>query len=69
MWANSEIFIDSRPRVSILRAEPDRDILVLNSASVIQSLVVEALVNDLRLLVLLVLLGSGLRRSRPRTSE
>jgi dihydrofolate reductase len=42
-------------------AEPGRDILVLNSATLIQYLLKAGLVDDLRLSVVPVLLGGGLR--------
>jgi dihydrofolate reductase len=40
---------------------PGRDILVLNSATLIQSMQATGLVDDLRLAVVPVLLGGGLR--------
>ncbi|MGJ6969303.1 dihydrofolate reductase family protein [Streptosporangium sp. G11] len=60
-WENSRIFTDLSTAVATLRSEPGRDILVLNSATVIQSLLAADLVDDLRLSVLPVLLGGGLR--------
>ena len=47
--------------MATLRAEPGRDILVLNSAQLIQSLLAANAVDDLRLSVVPVLLGGGLR--------
>jgi dihydrofolate reductase len=49
-------------------AEPGRDILVLNSAMLIQSMLTAGLVDDLRLAVVPVLLGSGLRLLPDRVS-
>jgi dihydrofolate reductase len=60
-WANSRIFRDHTSAVRTLRSEPGRDILVLNSATLIQSLLADDLVDDLRLTVIPVLLGGGLR--------
>jgi dihydrofolate reductase len=60
-WQNSRIFCDPRTAVDTLRSEPGTDILVLNSATLIQSLLAEDLVDDLRLAVVPVLLGGGLR--------
>ncbi len=61
VWANSRIFPDHITAVRTLRSEPGRDILVLNSATLIQSLLADDLIDDLRLTVLPVLLGGGLR--------
>lgn len=60
-WANSRIFTDLRTAVTTLRSEPGRDILVLNSATVIQALLAEDQLDDLRLTVVPALLGGGLR--------
>ncbi len=60
-WENSRIFTDLTTAVTTLRSEPGRDILVLNSATVIQSLLADDLVDDLRLTVVPVILGGGLR--------
>jgi dihydrofolate reductase len=46
--------------VATLRAEPGRDILVLNSATLIQSMLAAGLVDDLRPAVVPVLLGGAL---------
>lgn len=61
VWANSRIFSDHTSAVRALRSEPGRDILVLNSATLIQSLLADDLVDDLRLTLVPVLLGGGLR--------
>lgn len=60
-WENSRIFTDLSTAVATLRSEPGRDILVLNSATVIQALLADDLVDDLRLTVVPVILGGGLR--------
>lgn len=60
-WENTRFFRDPGQAVTALKAEPGRDILVLNSAQLIQSMLAADLVNDLRLAVVPVLLGGGLR--------
>ena len=60
-WSNSRVFPDSRSAVDALRAEEGTNVLVLNSATLIQSLLREDLVDDLRLAVVPVMLGGGLR--------
>lgn len=60
-WENSRVFRDAGTAVATLKAEPGRDILVLNSATLIQSMLAAGLVDDLRLAVVPVLLGGGLR--------
>lgn len=60
-WTNSRVFKDPRTAVETLRSEPGTNVLVLNSASVIQSLIRENLLDDLRLSVVPVMLGGGLR--------
>jgi dihydrofolate reductase len=60
-WDHTRIFRDAGDAVATLKAEPGRDILVLNSATLIQSLPAAALIDDLRLVVVPVLLGGGLR--------
>jgi dihydrofolate reductase len=60
-WENTRIFRDAGEAVETLKAEPGRDILVLNSAKLIQSMLAAGLVDDLRLVVVPVLLGGGLR--------
>lgn len=60
-WENSRVFRSPGEAVATLRAEPGRDILVLNSAKLIQSMLAADLVDDLRLVVVPVLLGGGLR--------
>lgn len=60
-WENTRVFTGPGEAVAALKAEPGRDILVLNSARLIQSMLVAGLVDDLRLVVVPVLLGGGLR--------
>ena len=60
-WENTRVFRDAGQAVATLKAEPGRDILVLNSATLIQSLLAAGLVDDLRLAVVPVLTGGGLR--------
>jgi dihydrofolate reductase len=60
-WANSRIARDLEGEVARLKGEPGRDILVLNSASIIQALLRADLVDDLRLAVVPAVLGGGLR--------
>ena len=60
-WENSRVFRDAGKAVATLKAEPGRDILVLNGATLIGSLLEADLVDDLRLVVVPVLLGDGLR--------
>jgi dihydrofolate reductase len=60
-WQNSLIARDLEPAVRALRNAPGRDILVINSASIIQALLRADLIDDLRFVVVPVLLGGGLR--------
>lgn len=60
-WENSRVFRDPGSAVATLKADPGRDILVLNSATLIQSMLVAGHVDDLRLVIVPVLLGGGLR--------
>ena len=60
-WENTRVFRYAGEAVATLKAEPGRDILVLNSAKLIQSMLAADLVDDLRLTVVPVLLGGGLR--------
>ena len=50
-----------REAVDTLKGEEGRDILVLNSAKLIQTLLADDLVDDLRLVILPFVLGGGLR--------
>lgn len=61
-WANSRVLKgDLVEEVRALKAGVGRDIIVLNSASVIRALLAAGLVDDLRLNVLPEVLGAGLR--------
>ena len=60
-WENSRIARDLEAEVRALRDSPGRDILVINSASIIQPLLRAGLIDDLRFAVVPVLLGGGLR--------
>jgi len=60
-WENSRIARDLESEIEALRDAPGRDILVINSASVIQALLRAGLIDDLRFAVVPVLLGGGLR--------
>lgn len=60
-WENSRIARDLESEVQALRKRPGRDILVINSASIIQALLRAGLIDDLRFVMVPVLLGGGLR--------
>ncbi|CAM01989.1 dihydrofolate reductase [Saccharopolyspora erythraea NRRL 2338] len=60
-WENSRIARDLAAEVEALRKGPGRDVLVANSASVIGELLRLDLLDDLRLFMVPVLLGGGLR--------
>jgi dihydrofolate reductase len=60
-WENSRIARDLEAEVTRLKGEPGRDVLVLTSASVIQALLRADLVDDLRVAVVPVIVGGGLR--------
>jgi dihydrofolate reductase len=60
-WDNSRIARDLESEIKALRDAPGRDILVINSASIIQALLRAGLIDDLRFAVVPVLLGGGLR--------
>jgi dihydrofolate reductase len=60
-WENSRIARDLETEVKALKNTPGRDILVINSASVIQALLGLDLLDDLRMAVVPVTLGGGLR--------
>lgn len=60
-WENSRIARDVAAEIKALKDAPGRDILVINSASIIQELLRLDLVDDLRLAVVPVTLGGGLR--------
>jgi dihydrofolate reductase len=60
-WENSRIARDLESEVKAMRDGPGRDILVINSASIIQALLQAGLIDDLRFVMVPVLLGGGLR--------
>jgi hypothetical protein len=60
-WENSRIARDIETEVKALKNTPGRDILVLNSASIIQALLRHDLIDDLRMAVVPATLGGGLR--------
>lgn len=60
-WHNSHITRDLAVEVKALRERPGRDVLVTNSASVIGELLCLDLIDDLRVFVVPVLVGGGLR--------
>lgn len=60
-WENSRIARDLPAEIERLRQAPGRDVLVINSASVIGELLRLDLVDDLRLAIVPVLVGGGLR--------
>ena len=60
-WENSRVFRDAPTAVATLKAEPGRDILVLQSATLIRSLLADELVDELRFSIVPVMLGGGLR--------
>ena len=60
-WKNSRIAHELESEVKALCDAPGRDILVINRASVIQALLQAGLLDDLRFVVVPVLLGGGLR--------
>ncbi len=61
VWANSRIATDVGATVRELKAAPGRDILVLNSASIIQELLRLDLLDDLYVAIVPVMLGGGVR--------
>lgn len=60
-WTNVTVTSELEQTVRDLRQREGRDILILNSASVIQELLRRDLVDDLHLTVIPVILGGGLR--------
>lgn len=58
-WTNARVSRDVVAEVQSLRAQPGRDILVLNSASIIRTLLTADLVDDLYLTVVPTTLGAG----------
>lgn len=60
-WQNSRVSSDLEGEVRALKQAPGRDLLVLNSASIITGLMAADLLDDLRITVLPSVLGDGLR--------
>ena len=60
-WENSRVSDDLEGTVRELKAAPGRDILAINSASIIQALLRAGLVDDLRVAVVPTIVGGGLR--------
>ncbi|GAA5078933.1 dihydrofolate reductase family protein [Nocardia iowensis] len=60
-WRNARIGTDLETEVRALKQTAGRDILVLNSASIIQALLKADLIDDLYLTIVPVTLGGGLR--------
>jgi dihydrofolate reductase len=60
-WENARVSRDPVAEVRALKDGPGRDILVINSASIIQALLRADLVDDLYLTVVPAMLGGGLR--------
>ncbi len=60
-WENARLARDLDGEVKALKDAPGRDILVLNSASIIQALLRSNLVDDLRMAVVPTMVGGGLR--------
>ncbi|MGB3439957.1 MAG: dihydrofolate reductase family protein [Actinophytocola sp.] len=69
-WRNSRVARDLLGEVRALKEAPGRDIMVLNSASVIRQLLAAGLVDDLRVNLMPEIVGGGLRLfdSVPRSS-
>ncbi|WP_217145117.1 dihydrofolate reductase family protein [Streptomyces sp. AC627_RSS907] len=60
-WVNARVSRDLEAEVRSLKAAPGRDILVLNSASIIKALLKADLIDELSLTVLPTTLGGGVR--------
>jgi dihydrofolate reductase len=60
-WRNARVARDVGAEMRALKRAPGRDILVLNSASIIQALLAADLVDELRLNLLPSVVGGGLR--------
>ena len=60
-WENSRIARDLPAEIERLRSSPGRDVLVSSSASVIGELLRLDLIDDLRVAIVPVLVGGGLR--------
>ena len=60
-WQNTRVSSDLEGAIRALKAAPGRDVVVLNSASIIRALLDVGLVDELQLWVLPTMLGGGLR--------
>ncbi|WP_433012333.1 dihydrofolate reductase family protein [Kribbella sp. CA-294648] len=60
-WTNARVARDAVAEVKNLKAQPGRGILVLNSASIIRTLLAADLIDDLYLTMLPATLGTGTR--------
>jgi dihydrofolate reductase len=60
-WENSRIARDPEAEIRLLKRRKGRDILVINSASVIQTLLRAKLIDEIRLAVVPTMLGDGER--------
>jgi dihydrofolate reductase len=60
-WENARIARDLEAEVKVLKEAAGRDILVLNSASIIQALLRSDLVDDIRMAIVPAMVGGGLR--------
>lgn len=60
-WQNSRVAREVEPEIRALKAAEGGDILVLNSASIIQALLKADLLDELRINVLPAIVGGGLR--------
>ena len=60
-WQNSRVARDVEAEMRALKRGPGRDILVLNSASIIRALLAADLLDELRVNVMPALAGGGLR--------
>ncbi|WP_243710870.1 dihydrofolate reductase family protein [Actinomadura sp. KC216] len=60
-WTNARISRNLEAEVRSLKAAPGRDILVLNSASIIQALLKADLIDELHMTVVPATLGAGVR--------
>jgi dihydrofolate reductase len=68
-WNNTEVIRgDGMAEVAKLKAEPGRDLLVAGSCQLVHSLIEHGLVDEYRLMVFPVILGSG-KRLFPDVSE
>ena len=60
-WQNTRVSADLEGEIRSLKKAPGRDILVLNSASIIHGLMNSELLDEFQMIVLPVILGGGMR--------